>query len=408
MRQQVKRNVGHANIIFSWSIYIIVISGTVCGGILGNTPFIDIIMDVVTSFVGALIFVYFYEMHENSMISKIYSMPLFLFNFALSYLLLILSIKVNTGSLWLIAAAVIAVCDGMNYAFSCHLLLLLQYILLITDNHMANSTLELRKLIFYAVSGALLALLMSEISKKRTFIYAAIVFIMLSAAMLVVTYRFVLPDIEKDTDFAISYMIGVLLIFGAAYFTYLYKKHKAKKAVLYLNNRLNALLKEDSDIRIRLGKYSEDVYAHSVKIGELSAAAADFMKCNSVLAKAGGMFHEAGKLIDEKNYVNAASALAKEYDFPKELSDIIRQRNSLYEKPKSMEAAIVMLSDCIVSAGEHLKKTGKYENISNEKLVVNIFDNRLSKGSFDETGITDEQVQRLMDFYIKQNKKDGV
>ncbi len=404
--QQEKKETGHADTIFSWSIYIIVILSTASGGILCKTPFADIVMDVVFSFVGALIFVYFYEMHENNMISRISSLPFFLFSFAISYMFLVLSVKVNTGSLWLFAVAVIAVCDGMNYAISCHLLMILQYILLITDNNIDNGSLELRKLIFYAVSGALLALLMSEISKKRAFIYAAIVFMILSAAMLVVTYKFVLSDIENDIEFVASYIIGALLIFTSAYFVYIHKEYKAKKAVLRLNNKLNTYLEDSSDIKLRLKEYSESLYAHSVLVGELSASAADLMECNDVLARAGGMFHEAGKLIDEKNYVNAASLLAREYDFPKELSDIIRQRSTVYEKPKSMEAAIVMLSDCIVSTCEYLERTGKRENISDEELVANIFDNRLSKGSLDEAGMTDEQIQKLMGFYIKQVGKE--
>lgn len=40
------------------------------------------------------------------------------------------------------------------------------------------------------------------------------------------------------------------------------------------------------------------------------------------------------------NYIDAGVKLAEEYDFPKELTDIIRQHSRRHEKPKSLEAAI--------------------------------------------------------------------
>ena len=78
---------------------------------------------------------------------------------------------------------------------------------------------------------------------------------------------------------------------------------------------------------------------------------------NVLLAQAGGLYHEIGRITGDSNYIDAGVKLAEEYDFPRELTDIIRQHSMRHEKPKSLEAAIVLFTDCIVSTNEYLEKT---------------------------------------------------
>ncbi len=59
-----------------------------------------------------------------------------------------------------------------------------------------------------------------------------------------------------------------------------------------------------------------------------------------------------------------------------------------------------MLSDCIVSTGVYLQRNGKRDAISDEKLVKSIFTNRKSRGSLDESGLSEEQIRELQEFYI--------
>ncbi len=59
-----------------------------------------------------------------------------------------------------------------------------------------------------------------------------------------------------------------------------------------------------------------------------------------------------------------------------------------------------MLSDCIISISEYLEKKGKREEITDEKIVKNIFSNRIAKGNLDESGMDRRQLNKLMGFYI--------
>jgi membrane-associated HD superfamily phosphohydrolase len=60
-----------------------------------------------------------------------------------------------------------------------------------------------------------------------------------------------------------------------------------------------------------------------------------------------------------------------------------------------------MLSDCIISTGEYLAKSGKRNAISDEKLIKSIFSNRIAKGSLAESGLTDEQLEQLQDYFVE-------
>ena len=109
-----------------------------------------------------------------------------------------------------------------------------------------------------------------------------------------------------------------------------------------------------------------------------------------------------GRIMGVSNYIDAGVKLAEEYDFPKELTDIIRQHSMRHEKPKSLEAAIVLFTDCIVSTNDYLEKSGQKEGVSTQKLVEGIFQNRLSKGTLSESGLSQQQIDKLRHFYIKQ------
>ena len=66
-----------------------------------------------------------------------------------------------------------------------------------------------------------------------------------------------------------------------------------------------------------------------------------------------------------------------------------------------MEAAIVMLTDSIISTLEYLESMGKQGSIPSDKLVRNILENRLSKGSLDDCALTVTDYQKLMTFYTQ-------
>ena len=163
-------------------------------------------------------------------------------------------------------------------------------------------------------------------------------------------------------------------------------------------------IEEVSNYRFPLLKLLEEespkLFVHSKTIAYLSQKAAECVGAKQEVAFAGGLYHEIGRLLGQ-DYVKNGEELASQYKLPNEVCEIIRQHNFKVELPKSKEAAIVMLSDNIMSTILYLKNSGE-SSISPEKVIENTFSIRLNKGTLDESGISLKEFHKLKDFYISQ------
>jgi cyclic-di-AMP phosphodiesterase PgpH len=159
----------------------------------------------------------------------------------------------------------------------------------------------------------------------------------------------------------------------------------------------------DNELIKKMREFSESLYSHSVLIGDLSCRAAKEIGADEELAMAGGLYHEIGKLRG-KNYIEEGLILAEEYAFPKELRAILKEHNIKYEKPSSVEAAIVMLSDNVVSTIEYIEKTEEHR-FTTDKIIDNIFIMRMDKGTFDLTSLSLNDFKKLKEFYQREFRK---
>ena len=160
----------------------------------------------------------------------------------------------------------------------------------------------------------------------------------------------------------------------------------------------------ENDLLKQLKQYSESLYEHALHIGDLSKRAAREIGADEVLAMAGGLYHEIGK-IRGKNYIEEGVNLAKEYSFPKELELIIKQHNINHDKPSFVEAAIVMLSDSVVSTIEYIG-SNEDQKFSSNKIIENIFQLRMEKGTFDASSLSLKDYKILKEFYQKEFGKE--
>jgi putative nucleotidyltransferase with HDIG domain len=162
----------------------------------------------------------------------------------------------------------------------------------------------------------------------------------------------------------------------------------------------DVLCSEDNELLRKLKQFSESIYKHSIQIGDLSCRAAIVIGADEFLAKAGGLYHEIGKL-GGKNYIEEGLAIAEEYSFPKELKAILKEHNIKYDKPSSVESVIVMLSDNIVSTIDYINKTEEHK-YSTSKMIENIFQMRMDKGTFDGVNLSLKDFKVLKEFYEKE------
>jgi cyclic-di-AMP phosphodiesterase PgpH len=150
----------------------------------------------------------------------------------------------------------------------------------------------------------------------------------------------------------------------------------------------------------KMKNFSEDLYQHALIIGDLSHRAALAIGVNETLAWAGGLYHEVGK-INGKNYIEEGLILAEEYGFPNELKAILKEHNIKYEKPNSVEAVIVMLADNIVTTIEYIEKNDD-RKFTTQKIIENIFQMRMDKGTFDLADLSLKDYKSLKEFFISE------
>lgn len=169
---------------------------------------------------------------------------------------------------------------------------------------------------------------------------------------------------------------------------------------LGIRTSYEVLCDTNNELLRRLKQFSDKLYDHAMLIGDLSKRAARVVGANEDLALAGGLYHEIGKL-HGNNYIEEGLIIAEDYAFPNELRAIIKEHNIKYDKPNSVEAAIVMLSDNVVSTIEYIEKTGD-NRFTKGKIIDHVFQMRIEKGTFDQVQLSKNDYDALKDFYHKE------
>ncbi|MDF2844598.1 MAG: hypothetical protein K0R00_3024 [Herbinix sp.] len=289
------------------------------------------------------------------------------------------------------------------------------------------------------ITGLILIMLSNALKKKSTFLYATI--IILSTH---ITLSFALNNLVFEVESNVNYFLSLTSLFfvilAGVILYVLYDKRigftiidpleldkqfvipqeesastqqesllEVEKTTLssteddFINGMRTSyevLCDPENDLLKQLKEFDKVLYEHALHIGNVSKRAAISISANEMLAFAGGLYHEAGKMRG-KNYIEEGLILADEYAFPKELKAIIREHNIKYDKPNSVEAAIVMITDSIVSTLDYIEKTGD-KKFTTTKVVENIFQMRMDKGTFDAAGLSLKDYKVLKEFYHRE------
>ena len=201
----------------------------------------------------------------------------------------------------------------------------------------------------------------------------------------------------------------------------------------------------------RLAMEAPGTYSHSLQVATLAEAAAEAIGANSLLCRVGSYYHDIGKMnkadyfcenqIDGQNrhlnlspnvsllvivgHVKDGVEMAKEYSLPPPIIPIIQQHHgtTLVEffyhkastqyaeqevpdsqfrypgpKPRSKEAAVVMIADMVESA---TRATGEPTPSRIEGLVHDLIMKRLLDGQFDECSLTFAELNQIEKAVIK-------
>lgn len=163
---------------------------------------------------------------------------------------------------------------------------------------------------------------------------------------------------------------------------------------------ISKLLDPDYELLVRLSKENPSVYKHCKLVCKISRQAAESINADSNLAAAGGMYHEIGKLSNNKNYIENNIMLADEYAFPVKLKEILIEHNIKSEIPHSKESAVVYFTDSILSTINYLLNVKKVTNVPSSSIIESFFKKRLEDSNLDESGLTIRDFKLLKKYYI--------
>lgn len=437
--------------LFSIVMYLSLILGAlICAGI-NRMTIAGMLVQVCYSLIIGVVFMTLLHAREDMLWAQIPEKLVYLFSFSVSLCLIGAASRYHIGLFWLLPLAVVGYLESVEIKAVTFGALMLDYL--------CNAALvhkDINLLVGYFIMAAAIVMILSMLRDRKEMPYAGVILVALCIALFVIRCGFQSSEIFRQRYFLILEISS--LVFVAAFSGILQivcgtaggdgtsdarelssdveagirpepvtavpaeediteldgfgnetdiatavpepeENKRQEPAASVESFDMMAYLQDDYPLILQL-KEEDTLYQHSYEISRLSGLAARELGCNEALAAVGGMFHEAGRMLSPDNYMEGNAVLAEQYGFSEDLAAVIRQHNTGSEIPKSPEAAVVMLSDCIVSTSDYLRKNGKRNAISDDQLVMSIFTNRINKGGLDEAGLTDAQLDTLKAFYV--------
>lgn len=231
----------------------------------------------------------------------------------------------------------------------------------------------------------------SQIHNLKRFIISTLIF-WAGSFYLCGLYRYFALDDNYET-FQYRFALIGLMVAAACSFVIFFLKYW----VFFI--RIKMFASENSIPMMEIKEKSISLYYHSVEVGNLSRSAAAAIGADIRLSYAAGLLHDIGKLEDAKD-IRDHLRVANEYGIPKNIKSIIVECSGKYRKPASKEAAIVMLADSTVTSVEYMRESKK--DISEEKIIDNVFSTRVGNASLSNSGISLEELYLIKKVFLEK------
>lgn len=359
---------------------------------------------VFTGAVVLLLGLYFYTFSDN--VRKMpYFNTIFITDLFLAILFILIPDKKLPHSLLLLGGVITAV------LFDTYLGIFVTHILIIFAGF--AGIINVNYLTYLVVLGSILCFMVPNMKKIKAIVPVLIIILSVQMILLIIGNNF---ELEQVFYIKVIYEVIVTIIIALSsmllFILYKYSMYKsAKKHVKTVKSKEYThleILSENFPLIKKLKETSPKVYEHAQIVSEVSGQAAKAAGLNVLLAKAGGMYHEIGKL-DNSDYIKDGVKYAAEYRLPEDVINIIKSHNLKYAKPASPESAVVNLAISVLSARDFFRRSKEESRQRDEadlnkltnKAIEELFTMRLTKNSLDESGLTLKQFHSLKDFFLR-------
>ncbi len=304
---------------------------------------------------------------------------------------------------------------------------------------------ETTLIIIMITSGILSVVFMKRIMSQSA-IYKYCFIIGIINSLIILTCDVMLYSLSITTAIKCAFVMGASIVsgFGSVGMVYLWEwlfNIPTSIRILEMTSLNHPLVK-------KLMQYAPGTYQHSLNVSSMAEAAAEEIGADILLAKAGGLFHDIGKL-ENPNYfsenqstdnnphdllkpeesaeilrkhVHDGISLSKKYKLPKLIQNIIATHHGTsvmqyfyhkekcckenvdakcyrYEGPQPIlkEAGIVMLADGCEAA---VKSITKPTDVLINEMVEKIFKMKLSDNQLSESELTFAELNQIKKIFI--------
>lgn len=197
---------------------------------------------------------------------------------------------------------------------------------------------------------------------------------------------FVLPTIGL-------FLNAILLVILLKYFGYAVVNHY-HMIYVEINDQEFTLMAE-------LRAQDKEAYLQALHTGYLGERIAIKLGLDAQRCKAGGYYHKMADCKKEERS-DLFEMLADEYHFPPEVLKLLDECNCPGHHFKTPEAAVIHMSDAVVSAIRYLFRQNPDAEICYEPVIHSIFDRKVKMGLFDECSITFSQFQHMRKMFLEE------
>ena len=299
------------------------------------------------------------------------------------------------------------------------------------------------------ISIIIVAALLKKVNQRNDILYTTM-YLSISVAIVVLSSGILLSNninkilIDMTLSVLGAIISGILAIGLLPFLEYTFS--------LVTNMKLLELSNPNSPLLKRLLMEAPGTYHHSIMVANLAEVAAEEIGANTMLTRVGAYYHDAGKIkrpfffgenqlggVNPHNKISPSLSasiiishvkdgleLAKEYDIPSAVSDMMIQHHgttlvkyfyytlknssdnpeSVKEedftypgpKPQSREAAIIMMADSVEAAVRSIQEP-TVEKIEN--MVNNIIKDKLDSGQLSECELTFRDLETIKSCFLK-------